>query len=236
MMERGFFISATDTSVGKTVVSAAIIRALTIMGFKTAGMKPIETGCLKSGEMLQSSDGAFLKKLTVMDEKINIVSPYLFELPVSPYVASYKEKKEIRLGVILKAYDALLKKYDAIVVEGAGGLYVPIHKDYFMADLAREMELPLVIVARPGLGTINHSLLTISYARSKGVEIAGILFNYISQPEDSVAEKMNPDTLQELTDVPFLGTFPYLPVLEEETIDRAVLRNIDIGKLKRSIS
>lgn len=235
-MEMGFFVTATDTSVGKTVVSAAIIRALTLFGLKVAAMKPIETGCLKSGKMLQSSDGAFLKKLTVMDEKINIVTPYMFELPLSPYTASYKEKKEIETDVIFKAYDGLLKKYDSIVIEGAGGLYVPIKKGYFMADLAREMELPLIIVARPGLGTINHTMLTISYARSKGIPIAGVIFNYVSQPDYSQAEKTNPSVLKELTDVPFLGTFPFLPVVEEETIDRAVLKSLDLDALKRSFS
>jgi len=235
-MERGFFVTATDTFVGKTVVSGAMIRALTILGYRVAAMKPVETGCLKDGKMLVSSDGAFLKKLTTMEEKINVVSPYMFEAPLSPYEAARKEKKEISTDKIFKAYDGLLKNYDAVVVEGAGGLYVPLTKDYFMSDLAREMELPLIVVARPGLGTLNHTMLTIEHARSKGLVIAGVIFNYIAQPEGTPAEEMNPRTLRELTDIPFIGTFPYLPVLEEEIIDRTVLKNIDMGLLKKAIA
>lgn len=234
-MTKGFFITATDTDVGKTVIAAAVVRALGFFGHRAGAMKPVETGCVREGEMLVPADGLFLKEIANMDENVSIITPCMYETPLSPYDAGEVEGKMPDLDAVFRAYRDLGRKYDGLVVEGAGGLYVPILRDYFMADLAREMQLPLIIVARPYLGTINHTLLTIHYARSQGIEVAGIVLNYTAPPGETLAEERNPKTLTLLTDVPVIGVFPYLPVVEVEAIDKAVDKSFDLGILKRSM-
>jgi dethiobiotin synthetase len=234
-MRKGFFVTATDTSVGKTVVSAAVIRALNFLGYRTAAMKPLETGCPKDGKLLMPSDGLFLKKIAKMDEPVSLITPSVYEASLSPFAAAELEGREPDLPGIFRAFDSIMRKYDAVVVEGVGGLYVPVVENYFVSDLAREMALPLIIVARPGLGTINHTLLTIHYAFSKGLDMAGIILNYSSPPGDTLAEETNPKTLQSLTEVPVIGTFPYLSVMEEETLDKAVVKSLDLGMLRKAL-
>ena len=235
-MAKGFFVTATDTSIGKTIVSAALIRAMRYLGHKTAAMKPIETGCVKRDNILLPSDGIFLKNVSGMDEKISSIAPCMYEKPLSPLVASEIEESGVDLPGIMHAYNDLVGKYDVIIVEGIGGLYVPIMRDYFVSDLAIEMKLPLIIVARPTLGTINHTLLTVHYAVSKGLKIAGIIMNYSSEPENDIAEETNKKTLKSLMDVPIIGSFPYIPDFEEETLDREVVKSFDMSILEKCLS
>ncbi len=190
-----FFVTGTDTGVGKTAVASALALCLQEQGYSVVVMKPLATG---GGENYPKS---ILKSDPV----------FCFRAPLSPYAASLLEKKTISAKKILGAYRALRKKYDVVIVEGIGGLLVPIKKNYFVADLAREMKLPLLIVARPGLGTLNHTLMTIKTAQSYKLPIAGIIFNHVQPSSDDVSEKTNAKILQKLTNVPVLGTLPYDP-------------------------
>ncbi|GBE00215.1 ATP-dependent dethiobiotin synthetase BioD 1 [bacterium BMS3Abin07] len=235
-MNKGFFITATDTSVGKTIISAAMVRALNYLGYRTAAMKPIETGCNKIDDMLMPQDGLFLKNVSGMDENISDITPCTYENPLSPLAAGEIEGRTVDLAAILDAYNELTKRYDAIVVEGIGGISVPVTKDYFVSDLALQMGLPLIIVARPTLGTINHTLLTVHYAVAKGMEIAGIILNYSSEPEGGVDEDTDRKTLESVTDIPIIGVFPHLADFEEETIDRATMKSLNTGILKNHLS
>lgn len=232
-MAKGFFVTATDTSIGKTIVSAALIRAMRYMGHKAAAMKPIETGCVKRDNILLPSDGIFLKNVSSMNEKINTITPCMYEKPLSPLAASEIEDKEVDLPRIMQAYKDLSGRYDVIIVEGIGGLSVPISRNYFVSDLVAEMALPLIIVARPTLGTINHTLLTIHYAISKELAIAGVIINYSSEPENDIAEETNKKTLKLVTEVPIIGTFPYIYDFEEETLDREVIKSFDMSILEK---
>lgn len=232
-MAKGFFVTATDTSIGKTIVSAALIRAMRYMGHKAAAMKPIETGCVKRDNILLPSDGIFLKNVSSMNEKINTITPCMYEKPLSPLAASEIEDKEVDLPRIMQAYKDLSGRYDVIIVEGIGGLSVPISRNYFVSDLVAEMALPLIIVARPTLGTINHTLLTIHYAISKELAIAGVIINFSSEPENDIAEETNKKTLKLVTEVPIIGTFPYIYDFEEETLDREVIKSFDMSILEK---
>ncbi|GER92605.1 dethiobiotin synthase [hot springs metagenome] len=231
-MSKGIFITGTDTGVGKTIVSAAIIRALMNKGIKVGAMKPLETGCKKSAvkeekEILIPSDGMFLIEMAEMDDSIDMVTPIRFEQPLAPMVAS-----EIEFGVmsyefgakglkkVFDAYEELSKKYDFMVVEGVGGLLVPIAKGqrakgkrqaaYFVSDLIKDLKLPVIIVARPGLGTVNHTLLTVNHALREGIEVLGVIINYSRPPENDIAEKTNPDALRQLCPVPVIDVIPYI--------------------------
>ena len=224
------------SGVGKTVVAAGIVRALTVLGYKTAVMKPIETGCRKEGEMLIPADGMYLKSIAGISGNIHRITPYTFSQPLSPLMAAMLDGRTIELEGIFNAYRMLSKQFDTVVVEGIGGLYVPILKDYFVADLARDIQLPLIIVARPTLGTLNHTMLTIHYALSKGIQIAGLVLNSSSEPKKDIAEKTNHEALKAITDIPIIGRFPYLHVLDEENVDKAALQSFDLDSLRAFLS
>jgi dethiobiotin synthetase len=147
--------------------------------------------------------------------------------------ASEIEGVAVDLKKIRKAYLALAGKYDALVIEGIGGLLVPVMKDYYVADLAGEFGLPLIVVARPGLGTINHTLLTVNYAVKEGFNVAGIIVNYSRPPDGGPAEATNTDIIKRLSLIPIIGVFPYLEDLSSNTIEKAAEKNLDFGILKK---
>lgn len=235
-MSKGFFITGTDTGVGKTVVSAAIIRLLRSIGIAAAAMKPVETGCKSEGGSLLPEDAIFLKRIAGMDEAADIVAPYRYKSPLAPLAAAETDATPLPdLDVIKKLFEYLSGKYEAVVVEGAGGLMVPLTERYYMLDLAAELGLPLIVVSRPGLGMINHSLLTIKCALNAGLDVGGLVINYSSLPENSLAEKTNPELVQRLSPVPLMGIFPYLAEINEEAIDAAVQNCLDAEILKRNL-
>jgi len=231
----GFFITGTDTGVGKTVIAAALIRALNMLGMKTAGMKPVESGCARRGGRLIPADGLFLKKAANMEEDIDLITPYALENPLAPLLAAEMEGVLIEPSLIRKRFETLLQKYDAVIVEGVGGLLVPIAKDYSVLDMAKDFSLPLLVVSRPSLGTINHTLLTVEKALLKGLSVGGVVLNYSSPPGGTLAERTNPGILQRLLPVPLIGSFPYLKATSIAEIEKAVSKSLDLSVLKKSL-
>ena len=232
-MAKGFFVTGTDTGVGKTIITAALIKTSNLLGFRACGMKPIETGCQREGGILIPSDGMLIKTVARMEETVNHISPCRFEKPLAPLPASEIEGISVDFEKIRKAYAELSQKYDVVIVEGIGGLLVPIRKDYFVLDLARDFGLPVIVVSRPGLGTINHTMLSVNYAIKEGLTVAGIIINYSQPPEGTPAEKTNPDVIKEISPVPIIGIFPYLNDLEETTIERAVVKSLNLEIIKK---
>lgn len=202
-----------------------------VRGIQSCGMKPIETGCSRVGGGLFPSDGMFLKRVARMDEAINHITPYCFETPVAPLVASEIEGREIDVGVIRSEFGLLLEKYRTVVVEGIGGILVPIRRDYFVIDLIRELGLPLVVVSSPSLGTINHTLLTVNHALREGITVAGIIINFRKPPENTIAEQTNPAVLRKISPVPIIGTFPHIENLDDETLEKASLEYLNAETL-----
>lgn len=238
-MRFGYFITGTDTGVGKTIVSAAILRSFLKKGLKVGAMKPIETGCLNKDGILLPSDGIFLRDMAEMNDPLDLVTPIKFENPLSPLVASRLEDMEIDIERIFKSFEALKKKYDYLIVEGVGGLLVPIKREqrkkgekyYFVRDLIKEMELETIIVTRPTLGTINHTLLTVEALKSKKIPIKGFIINYSNTSKNDMAEKTNPEVLQELLDIPLIGILPYLSELNKDRIGETALKSFSLDLL-----
>ena len=231
-MAKGFFITGTDTGVGKTVITVALIKAICRLGFTACGMKPIESGCLQQGDVLVPSDGMFIKTIAHMEENIRHITPCRFKSPLAPLPASEIEGIPVDFEKIKKAFADLSKKYDVVIVEGIGGLLVPIAKNYFVIDMAKIFNLPLIVVSRPSLGTINHTMLTVNYAIKEGPQVAGIIINYNQPPESTLAEATNPEIIKRISPVPVIGIFPYLTDMESATIEKAAGENIDISILK----
>jgi len=234
-MAKGFFITATDTGVGKTVVSAAIIRALRHQGLNVCCMKPIESGCLREGDTLIPADGNFLKEASGVDEPLENITPVRFEEPLAPWVAADRMASHIDIRMIHEKFRGLEDRYGAVVVEGIGGLMVPIGRDYFVADLAVDMALPLVIVASAQLGTINHTLLTVEHSLRNGLTVAGIILNHSAKTQGTVAEETNPDAIAHLTPVPVIGVMPFIEKLMLAEIERAALANLDMEILRKHL-
>jgi dethiobiotin synthetase len=144
-----------------------------------------------------------------VSEELKKINPYRFRLPLAPSVAAELEGKVIKKSNIISAYRYLKDRYQITIVEGAGGLMVPIYKKYLFIDLIKDLNLPVVIVSRPSLGTINHTLLTIEAARSKGLEVLGIIINYSTKTKKGLPEKTNPEIIERIGGIPLWGIIPY---------------------------
>jgi len=209
---KGLFITGTDTEVGKTVVTAALAHAFKQRGVNVGVMKPVATGCRRGrGGELISSDVEHLLRASDSSDPLELISPYRFEPPVAPWIALRQAQGErgISLDRIEKAFRELAHRHDFVLVEGIGGLLVPLDEKQTVADLARRLGLPVLIVARAGLGTINHTLLTIEAARSAGLEIFGVVLNGRSS-RPSLAERTNPAVIERLGGVKIIGAIPML--------------------------
>lgn len=208
-MTKGIFITGTDTGVGKTYIATGIAKALRSAGIDLGVMKPAETGCrLRSSKLLPRDAGALIQAAAVRDP-LSLVNPYRFRAPVAPSVAAQIERKAIDPERILKAFRTLSQRHQFMIVEGAGGIMVPLAKGYLFLDLAEAMGLLVVIVARPGLGTINHTLLTIEALSARGLTIAGVVINDGKGCKKGLAEATSPAVIQALSGVPIIGTIPY---------------------------
>lgn len=215
MSGRGIFITGTDTGVGKTLVAAGLVRALRARGLDAGAMKPVASGGHRTSRGLVSEDAEFLQRASGLSDPLELINPLCLELPLAPSVAAELAGVKIDLRKVREAYEILQKRHRFLVVEGVGGLLVPIWGKYLVADLAQEMGLPLAIVSRPGLGTINHTLLTILAARSYNLEIRGFIINGHREEEAGLAERTNPAQIERLGQIPLLGILPYDPEVEE---------------------
>jgi dethiobiotin synthetase len=163
------------------------------------------------------------------------ITPYCFEAPVAPFLASEMEGRPVSIKGLVEKFDDLLRRYHAVVVEGVGGILVPISKDYFVIDLIRELGLPAIVVARPTLGTLNHALLTVKYALKEGIRVAGVVINFTRRPDGTLPENTNPLVMQQLSPVPLLGVFPYLDNLENETLEKAAMKYLDLEIIRSQL-
>lgn len=207
---KGIFVTGTDTGVGKTFVAAGIAAALRRRGIDIGVMKPVHTGCRTRQGRLIPEDTVRLIRSAGVDDPIGLVTPYAFKEAVAPHVAALKNGVDIDIGKLLRSCRKLGSKHDYIIVEGIGGLLVPITKGFYVADLIKRLQLPALIVTRPGLGTINHTLLTVNCLKGKKIPIVGIVINYRNQGKDTLAEKTAPETLEKLSGVSVLGTIPWI--------------------------
>ena len=217
-----FFVTGTDTSVGKTVVTYLLSRRLQQEGFRVGIMKPFQCG---------GDDAAFLKKKLELEDDITDINPYFAKEPLSPHLAFQRQNMKINLSVLLDCFQRLCEEKDILFVEGAGGLMVPLKKNYYMIDLISDLNAHVIVVARTGLGTINHSLLTLQQLRQYALPIKGIIFNQSSRVKQGVAEKTNPDEVAEHGQVTVLGNIPYLRNVRTRKADDLVKetrRHIDI--------
>lgn len=172
-MKQGFFVTGTDTGVGKTTVSSLLLQAYVAKGYQAVGMKPVASGCDMLNGHLVSDDAARLRDAGNVQASMALINPYVFEPPLAPHIAAKLAGIEIRLPVILDAYHSLRNQADVVIVEGVGGFLVPLNESLDTTDLAVELDLPVILVVGMRLGCINHALLTAEAVASRGLSLCG---------------------------------------------------------------
>jgi dethiobiotin synthetase len=220
---RGLFVTATDTAVGKTMIAGAIAAHLRGRGRRVGVFKPAASGCRVVDGALVSDDAAFLAACAGTEDAGAVV-PLKFAEPLAPNVAAARAGEAVDVGAILKAYRRMAAGSDCVVVEGVGGLLCPIADDFWVIHLARLCRLPLVIVARPALGTINHTLLTLHAARSAGLEVAGVVINRYPEGAADAATATSAEQIARRGAVDILAVVPDDPSasVEEGRLGTAV--------------
>lgn len=205
------FVTGTGTEVGKTVVAAVLARTLAQEGKRVAVFKPAVTGLDEEGE----TDHALLRRASGSAQSDEEIAPYRYGPPASPHLAAAMAGEEIDPERLRQAAREAAAAADVLVCEGVGGLLVPLAPTYLVRDLAADLGYPLVVVASPGLGTINHTLLTIESARSAGLDVAAVVLNpWPSEP--TAIERSNRETIAVLGDIPVL-TLPPMDLTDPST-------------------
>lgn len=208
-----FGITGTDTEVGKTVVSCALIAALRARGKSVAAMKPAETGIDNAGQ--SSSDTFRLNLATGNPQSIELVRPYAFSEPIAPLVAAERSGQTIDTARLDKAFNQLKLLADCVVVEGAGGILTPLTTSENYATLFSKWDLSVLIVTANRLGTINHTLLTVESAKRHGLDVSAVILNETGPPDHSVASATNKTTLENLLGDLTVISFPMIPETDQ---------------------
>ena len=210
----GLFITGTDTGVGKTLIAGAIASILTEQGQKVGVFKPVATGCRHSREGLVSDDAEFLAYCAGCDYPLSVVNPVCFLTPAAPIVSADLERRQVDFEHIASTYKYICESSDLVIVEGIGGVRVPLSADADVLDWALACNLPVVIVSRPTLGTINHTLLTIDAVRAAGLNLAGVVINGYNEAQAGPAETTAPQIIANCGKVNILSVVPF-----DETVD-----------------
>jgi dethiobiotin synthetase len=221
---RGLFVTGTDTGVGKTEVACALLEAARARGLDAVGMKPAQSGVGPA----EPSDAERLAAASGGSEPLEAVCPYSFGPPLAPAVAARVEGRAISFGRIVEAARALAARHEALLVEGAGGLLAPLTDRETYADLAAALALPALVVARAGLGTVNHTALTVEALRRRGLAVAGIVLNRAG-PDDDPSVPYNAGEIARLTGVAPAALLPFVAELEAR---RSLLRSMLAGKIQ----
>lgn len=222
---RGFFITGTDTDVGKTWVTLGLLKVLADAGYRTAGFKPVACGGIETIQGLRNEDALLLGEHATLRASYDEVNPYFFTAPIAPHLAARDAGVRIELARIKAQFDILAARADYVIVEGAGGWLVPLNERETIADMARLFGLPVVMVVGMRLGCLNHALLTAQSIAQHGVPLAGWVANAV-QPQFPELER-NTAALCERIGAPLLGKVPHLPECDAKQIAAALdVKNI----------
>ena len=225
---KSFFITGTDTDVGKTYITAGLAVTLRKMGIDVGIMKPYAAGTpQKKG--FKSEDVEILSKSAQVSDPENLVNPQFFKMAASPYTASKNLKVRVKVDSVISNFKKLSKLHSMLLVEGMGGIMTPILKNYFVANLIKEMNMPAVIVTRTKVGTVNHTIMTCKMCEKYKIPIKGIIINNFDS--DGYPLKTLKRDLQDLTGVQVLGTIPFIKNLSDDSLYRNFKKNMDMNSL-----
>jgi dethiobiotin synthetase len=207
-----YFITGTDTDVGKTLISCALLYGLASQGKRVAGFKPVAAGCDEDG---QNDDAKALRAVSTVPLSYEQVNPYCLREAIAPHIAARNEGVIIELPCILTAYREIAGQADVVIVEGAGGFIVPLNDTQTSADLTKELDLPIIIIVGMRLGCLNHALLTVRALDDLGLKCAGWVANVVDK--DVTALQENIEALRDRIVAPLLGVVPFMVEAEAKT-------------------
>lgn len=216
-MATGFFITGTDTDVGKTVAALSLMRSLQDKGYTVSGFKPVSAGCRNTADGLRNDDAVQLQKASSVSLPYSVINPYAFEPPIAPHIAAAQAGVSIEILHIQSCYTQIAAQNDVVIVEGAGGWLVPINDSETMVDIAQKLKLPVILVTGIRLGCLNHTLLTVQSiltAESRlgsGITLAAWVANHLG-PESSTSTS-NVHYLQQHIHAPLIAQIPFDPDL-----------------------
>jgi dethiobiotin synthetase len=217
MAKKKFFIAGTDTDVGKTLIASGLLQAANNKDLRTVAMKPIAAGCEQTEDGLRNEDALMLIDAMSAELPYSQVNPIAFEPPIAPHIAAMRENKQLSVSRLTGFCNGILMQpSDFVVIEGAGGWRVPLNPRETLANLAVELNLPVVLVVGMRLGCINHALLTAEAIERDGLKVAGWVANRVD-PEMSCYEE-NLMTLKTLIQAPLLGEVPFLEDANKNTV------------------
>ncbi len=222
------FVTGTDINVGKTFITAGLAATMQSLGYSTCVYKPIQTGTLDKNGFMQSPDLAFVKNI---DPYIKTYSTYLLKQAAIPVIAAEKENIIIDRNLIKKDYETIINDYDCTILESTGGIMTPIGMNFLNSDLIKFLNLPVILVIKPNSGTVNHTLLTINHAVSKGINIRGIIINNFPEETNDLDIKTAPRLIEEYSDTKVLGivkSFPDIKKINPSDLITYILNGVDI--------
>ena len=225
---KSYFVTGTDTGVGKTAITAALVASLRKRGIDVGVMKPIASGTpQKTG--FKSSDVTLLHEAAKVNDVEEMMNPVFLQVPTSPYDAAKILNLKIDMKTISERFQHLLKAHQMLLVEGIGGIMTPITRSFFVVDMIKEMGLETIIVTRSTLGTLNHTVMTFRMCKEYHIPIKGMIINYFDE-KGNLAERNAPSTLHEITGVPILGIIPFVKDYQKlDTMASIVEKNIDLN-------
>lgn len=224
-MTKGYFITGTDTGIGKTLVAQGLLQIFADQGLRVAGMKPVASGCTHTADGLRNADALALHAASSMRLEYAQVNPYAFAPAVAPHIAAAEAGVTIEPDVILRHFRRIREQADTVIVEGVGGWQVPLADNLMLPDLAVKLDLPVILVVGLRLGCLNHALLTASAIKDSGLVLAGWVANSLSNDFDY--QQQNITTLQQHIRAPLLGVIPHLHTIAPAD----VARYLDTGAL-----
>lgn len=225
------FVTATDTGVGKTVTTAALAVALRGRGMSVGVMKPVETGVVKG----RPSDAGRLTRAAQVSDSLDLVCPYAFRVPVAPLDAARTERRTIRIPTIMRAYRQLQAQHDLLLIEGMGGVHVPMTPTMDVLDLIEKLKAPVLVVGRVGLGGVNHALLTLNALREHKIPILALVLNRTSSAKTAMARRQERSTVELLREsavMPVIGPLPYIAGVDAQ-FERAVEKMATNSEMKK---
>ena len=226
----GYFVTGTDTGVGKTAITAGIAGSLRKLGVNVGVMKPIATGYQQKAGY-KSSDVTILAEAAGIKDPEDLINPVFLPIPTSPYDASKLLSVPIDMPLILTKFKKLLSLHDVILIEGIGGIMTPITKNFFIADMIKAMTIETIIVTRATLGTLNHTVMTCKMCKDYDIKVKGLVINNFDE-KGTPAEKSAPTTLYELTGINIIGIIPFIKDFNQiDKMIEMVSKKIDVKSL-----
>jgi dethiobiotin synthetase len=225
---KSIFITGTDTDVGKTYITAGLAVSVRKMGIDVGIMKPFAAGIAQK-KGFKSEDVEILSTAAQVNDPENLVNPQFFPIPASPYTAWKNLKIKPKIPAILSSFKKLSKFHEMILVEGMGGVMTPILKDYYVANLIKEMKVPAVLVTRNKIGTINHTIMTAMMCEKYKIPIKGIIINDFDSDGYKIRELTR--DLKNLLGVPILGSIPFIDDLSDSSLYKIFKKNLNLKLL-----